>query len=410
SYSSGTPTAGEINVTAVAGSITLQFEEVAKPSFTVTYNLTDCTSNKTSGASVTYGTSYSATITPTTGYSLPSTITVANISTGGYSWDYLTGVFTITDWTKVNGNITITAAAMPFAIKTYNTTNVTTNYNSAWDGYSYVEFGEYPATHLILSSPTATGETYTYGDNTFAIYQDANGRYVLDGIYSDGTYYYKFEPIRWIIIATSGELTDTTIYGNGANKHADMPAANENKKQLLLLSEFGLYGDWFNYSSANGNKFFGSTIQTSLNGGFAEMAGLKQYFASEVGKNETGKYIAKVQPGTTYNNGSAEAFDSTSSYNMFLLGMTNGNDSNVDTYHWDEYMDEGSEQMQCVSLFDKYHIHEYDDIYNAAPWWLRSGLAAYNVAACNVYYNGNALGYGVADYFAVRPSFILNLA
>ena len=412
SYSSGTPTAGEINVTAVAGSITLQFEEVAKPSFTVTYNLTDCTSNKTSGASVTYGTSYSATITPTTGYSLPSTITVANISTGGYSWDYLTGVFTITDWTKVNGNITITAAAMPFAIKTYNTTNVTTNYNSAWDGYSYVEFGEYPVAIATPTSPTATGEIYTYGDNTFTIYKDANGKYAT---INSGTDYYKFEPIRWMIIATSGELTDTTIYGNGATKHADMPAANENKKQLLLLSEFGLYRDYFDKEFTT-NQFGSSNcdVQVSLNGSFAKMAGLYNYFATTVGAKETGKYIAKVQPSTRYFNDelNENSCDEGSSYNIFLLGYETDS-NNKDTYHVTNYMTINGGGSKCVaSVFATKTGIYYVASDNSCAWWLRTGTKHGSTNAYYMHELGNYVGTDetTQTLLTTRPAFVFNLA
>ena len=409
SYSSGTPVAGEINVTAVAGQVTLQFEEVAKPSFTVTYNLTGCT--KTSGAtSVAYGASYSATITPTTGYLLPSTITVANITTGGYSWNNSTGVFTITDWTKVNGNITITAAALPFAIKTYN--NITTNYNSAWDGYSYVEFGEYPQTLVTGISPSLTDEKYTYGDNTFAIYQDANGRYAT---VNGGSDFYKFEPIRWMIIATSGELTDTTIYGNGATKHADMPAANENKKQLLLLSEFGLYRDYFDKEFTT-NQIGSSNcdVQVSLNGSFAKMAGLYNYFATTVGAQETGKYIAKVQPSTRYFNDelNENSCDEGSSYNIFLLGYETDS-NNKDTYHVTNYMTINGGGSKCVaSAFATKTGIYYVASDNSCAWWLRTGT---KYGPTNAYYMHEQGDYVGTDettqtLLTTRPAFVLNLA
>ena len=97
---------------------------------------------------------------------------------------------------------------------------------------------------------------------------------------------------------------------------------------------------------------------------------------------------------------------------MFLLGRTNGSDSNVDTYHWDEYMDSGSEQMQCVpTAFAKTTGVYYDSDYDASYWWLRSGYYYRNYGAYGVDYDGLVLS-GTVDYNlgAVRPSFILNLA
>ena len=226
SYSSGTPIAGEINVTAVAGSITLQFEEVAKPSFTVTYNLTDCTSNQTSGASVTYGTSYSATITPTTRY-LFTQFNVINISDGGYTWNNSTGVFTITDWTKVNGNITITAAAEQtywdegtYIVYEYGKgSNVDDNrayFKTGLHYKYYIEMGEYPQTG-------ADSTTEDYLDSNYAsLSTDANGYYTYNGakyarVESPNTSYsadssvnfYKVEPVRWIVLGGVNDVTST---------------------------------------------------------------------------------------------------------------------------------------------------------------------------------------------------------
>ena len=177
----------------------------------------------------------------------------------------------------------------------------------------------------------------------------------------------------------------------------------------MLLSEFGLYNEYFDKEGTT-NQFGSSNcdVQVSLNGSFAEMAGLKQYFAS----GATGNYIAKVTPRTTYADSSDnEQFDSTSSYNMFLLGRTNGSDSNADTYHWDEYMDSGSEQMQCVpTAFANTTGVYYNSDYDASYWKLRSGYYRNNYNAYHVSSSGGVEGSLVDGSSGVRPSFILNLA
>jgi len=310
--------------------------------YTVTYNLTGCT--KTSGAtSVAYGASFSAKFSANTGYSLPNSVTVVNISSGGYSWDSSTGAFEITDWTKVNGNITITvAAALPYTIKAYDGTNT-----AAWGGYYCVEFGEYPQSirenNVTILDENGNNITSTTATGTIGYSSDGAKYYYQADVNGYGTSeWYKFEPIRWMIIATSGELTDTTIYGNGATKHADMPEANENKKQLLLLSEYNLYPSLFNDSDLN--KFFGSVVQVSLNNAFADMSGLRNYFADTVGESGPGKYIAKVQPRTAYstygNKGAYKELDTESSYNMFLLGVdVSDYGLGPDTYAYTNYVD-----------------------------------------------------------------------
>ncbi|MBQ4535964.1 MAG: hypothetical protein IJA22_03955, partial [Clostridia bacterium] len=266
------------------------------------------------------------------------------------------------------------------------------------------------------TSPTATGETYTYGNNTFTIYKDANGKYAT---INSGTDYYKFEPIRWIVIAASTDADTKGKYGTGSNKTDYVPGT----KQLLLLSEFGLYREYFdkeNTTSQFGND--ACDIQVSLNNGFADMAGLDDYFENGEGVSAENGFIAEVTPGTTYTDSSSRTyFDTISSYNIFLLGYgcEEELESDIDPYYWAKYMYEGSEQMQCVpTAFAQTTGVNYDSNYDACYWWLRTG--SYNsifdhlsASCCFAYKSSYVVNSGAnvdIDNYAARPCFVLNLA
>ena len=291
-----------------------------------------------------------------------------------------------------------------YTLKIYNQENVTSNYNSAWEGYAYIEMGEFPQSLVTEDEPvdevSTTGETFTFGGNTFEIWKselDETRRYAK---VNDGSEFYKFEPLRWLVLATSSDLTDTTTYGLGANNHSDMP---ESGQKLLVLSEFALYRDYFDQDgNPYTNKFSSDDcdLRVNMNGGFAEMAGLAQYF---------GEYIPTTEYGTTWNDGTSEQFDNSSS-NIFALGFTNGSDANVDTFHVFNYMTQGSEQMQVVPT--EFAVKTgviFDAIYNASYWWLRSGRHNNANSAYSVSARGDVSNYGVSNYYGVRPTFILNL-
>ena len=91
------------------GAITVEYEELVA-SYTVTFSCTNVTG---SGDSKAYnGVAYTATLTASSGYHLPASITVkrgsTTLSTSYYSYDSSTGVVTITG-SAITGNITITA-------------------------------------------------------------------------------------------------------------------------------------------------------------------------------------------------------------------------------------------------------------------------------------------------------------
>jgi hypothetical protein len=291
-----------------------------------------------------------------------------------------------------------------YTLKIYNAENVTSNYNSAWEGYAYIEMGEFPQRLVTADEPIdsveTTGKTFTFGGNTFEIWKselDETRRYAK---VNGGSEFYKFEPLRWLVLATSSDLTDTATYGLGANNHSDMP---ESGQKLLVLSEFALYRDYFDKETPYTNKFSSDDcdLRVNMNGGFAEMSGLAKYF---------GNYIPATEYGTTWNDGTAEQFDVSSS-NIFALGRTNGSDANVDTFHILSYMASGSEQMQAIPTeFAVNTGASLNTTYNASFWWLRSGQSGVYNSVYNVGSGGSGGNGSVNNNsFGVRPSFILNL-
>lgn len=291
-----------------------------------------------------------------------------------------------------------------YTLKIYNQENVTSNYNSAWEGYAYIEMGEFPQRLVTADEPvdevSTTGETFTFGGNTFEIWKselDETRRYAK---VNSGSEFYKFEPLRWLVLATSSDLTDIATYGLGANNHSDMTASGE---KLLVLSEFALYRDYFDLDgNPYINKFSSEDcdLRVNMNGGFAEMAGLAQYF---------GGYIPTTEYGTTWWYNTGEQFDVSSS-NIFALGYTSGNDANADTFHVLNYMTEDSEQMQAAPTeFAVKTGAGLDETYGATFWWLRSGY--YDRSYTHLVTNKGRVTYGNVDYGnrGVRPTFILNL-
>lgn len=303
---------------------------------------------------------------------------------------------------EITLNIRLTEyIAPPYTLYNYNTTNVTTNYNAAWEGYSYIEMGEYPQS-LKANEVTVTATTGTEG-TTGAIGEGSDGAkyYYQQDVNGYGTSgWYKYEPLRWIVIGTSSDLTDIPTYGTGASKHTDITG----EAQLLVISEFGLFKDYFDFNSPYTNQYGANDcdINVSLHNTFVKTAGLEKHLSSE-GNND---YIAKVKPKTAYSNAGVAASDTISEYNLFLLGGVNS-----DTYYWNNYLEAENEQSQCIpTAFAMANGAYYDSDTEAGYWWLRSGETS---SARNAYYFDYS---GAVDnYFvdgisaAVRPSFILNI-
>ena len=123
-----------INITSVTGDVVITASATQQVTYTITNNLTNCSSNN-SNTQVLEGDTYTATITPTTDYNLDSiTVTMDNV-------DITSSVVTESNNTysisiaSVTGNVVITASASAIPVVDYTITNTLateiTNTNSA---------------------------------------------------------------------------------------------------------------------------------------------------------------------------------------------------------------------------------------------------------------------------------------
>ena len=461
-YSSGTAPNGNITIIATGTSATLTFAEWVP---TISCELNNATTTILNGTKLPMSGDYTITITPTTGY-LFTQFNVINISDGGYTWNNSTGVFTITDWAKVTGNITITVKAEVFRFVAYSGSGHTAPISRDGTAYKYYcEFGIYPQSYVgtnasIVSGMTETSVKYAH-DNAVKFYsQNGVNKYALVG-----SNYYAFEPIRWVVLGvdTSGGITfnnsdiSVTVVSTTATLFTTSTSnltlednrikhngAVQNK--LLFLSELALDNEYFGYyhnedspsycnewknTNCDVRRFLNDTSGTGAEHQttFATISGLGQYYDTS-STHVTGKYIQQTNiKTTTYVNNSTAGNDD-GYYNMFLLGSNRNHRSSTKYYNW-------TDSYNIASYFPLYatdsakaelkgNVTPYavangaytnggsatSNTLGASCWWLRSGNypnSDYN-DACIVLGDGNVYfsDVGRSDR-AVRPSFILNL-
>ena len=117
------------------------------------------TSTDDANTTINYGSAYSQTFTAQDGYAFDSNITVTGVEEGGYSWtpNGQTGVFTITDWSKVTGPISINVNAVQ------NTYTITFNANGGNFEDSSTTYSEAVTIDTNYSLPTApTRDGYSF--------------------------------------------------------------------------------------------------------------------------------------------------------------------------------------------------------------------------------------------------------
>ena len=345
-----------------------------------------------------------------------------------------------------------------WTIKAYNQTNVTTGYNSNFDGYYYVEMGEYPQTYKsddtiqvysteakttnITTSITISG-TIGYGSDGYRYYwQNAmKYQYKLKATHTfDKAYgvngWYKIEPLRWIIIG--GGKSETTTYGTGSNKNSDSLGSNE----LLLLSEYVLYAVPFDgshyqgddYSCQNryytsGNMHTTSDVWCSINGwtgsrgdsdpntnngvdyinqadalhvrenSFINLSGLKDIMTAN------SSLIVSKTLSTTYKGGT-----DSSPHKIFLLG---GYGDSFSRYNY--LGGSGKPKATGYATGFAHATSAYGsgsgNASRPSNWWLRSGDSDRPNGVSYVGRDGSVYGSNVHEGDSgVRPCFCLNLA
>ena len=336
-----------------------------------------------------------------------------------------------------------------WTIKAYNQTNVTTGYNSNFAGYYYVEMGEYPQTYVASVSgapanPTSgTPHTDANGDRYYfqnrMPYYNSSGK--TETYYTDHeSGWYKFEPIKWLIIGAGSNMAGT--YGTGATLKTSTayPNGEVGTNQLLLISELTLYATQFDHtnytgdSSTGNNRYYTGTSATtsdiyySINGGFgsrdgnygndpdaahiktgfASISGLSSYYDDNDGNND---YINQTTIATTTyrSDGSAKNQADGTSHYIFPMGGYSGDSYYVSTYLTSTGMRKAysSDFAKATSVYKS----TSSSTLNYSYWWLRSGFSSLASYAYYVNYDGS-VDFNFVDYSdrGVRPSFVLNLA
>lgn len=159
-----------INITKVTGDVVITASATQKVTYTITNNLTNCSSNN-SDTQVLEGDTYTATITPTTDYNLDS-ITVTMGGADVTSSVVTTGNNTYSiNITNVTGNIIITASASAIPVADYTITNTLateiTNTNSAT---TVPRHSSYNAEILTVATDTAQDDkAFTFKVGTLTV-------------------------------------------------------------------------------------------------------------------------------------------------------------------------------------------------------------------------------------------------
>lgn len=355
--------------------------------YTITYECTSCSSNKTSGASVNYGTSYSATITPNTNYYLTSgNFTATGIDSTGYTYNSTTGVFTITDWTKVTGNITITvtATSTPYSI-TYSTfaKDSSTNYLYKMTMGSYSNIN---VTWIIAAGTTQSTFSESYNTTNTMMFTSTNyattktsGKFS----YVDGNFYIGTTKVTKVLLISEYVLDVNSVKFNTSTSYCN--------------NFFALYENsaWSSTNKSNIYNHLHNTLMPQVLG--SSLASSTTYIsATSISKTQ-------VNTGTSASNkGSVDG-----SARFFLLGGDTcySSSQQKDSFAVADYF--GTVTTSSDSYKKAYSITSKN---SASYWWLRSGNSYDSNYALYVGTAGYVSDYLVVDGYGVRPCFVFNLA
>ena len=404
------------------------------------------TSTGDSNATIDYGSAYSQTFTAQDGYAFDSSITVTGVEEGGYSWtpSGQTGVFTITDWSKVTGPISINVNAVQ---NTYTITFDTTSLQAKVDGINQEEITVSPGATLnvtLASMQEGFSVHSVAGMSGNDIYDRYTGTLTLNDIQSDltisasevrpwtyGTYgsghawegykYINFAnhetsgesfvdsnsnkiSMNWVIVGAGANVNSTlsgvasdklpaTAFGGTLNSRTGENTDNLGDNHVLLFSQYTLTTKAYNSSYSENCGWSGSDLRDYLNGAFLTDSGLSAY-ASYIKSDNT---II-----TAWNNADNVA----TNQSVFLLA----------------YYGHSSIQSFCDQTYfsDSYEDARYTDFKGANNnmWWQRSGGEEYSddidgvgYLACYVSDDGTFANPRVVSISGgVRPAFVLNLA
>ena len=267
---------------------------------------------------------------------------------------------------------------------------------------------------------TINGERY-YFQNRMPYYDSSGASSTYYTEYTSG--WYKFEPIRWIIIGAGSDMSDT--YGAGATLKNGEVGTN----QLLLISELTLYATQFDRthytdSTTSNNRYYTGDADTtsdvyySINTGFSTRGDTNYYRdAPDAAHMRSDKHFAALSGLSSYydtyinetsmtKTTSYYGTEDTSQHYIFLMGGVSG-----DSYYIGTYLNSTSLRISYSSDFAKATSVYKNSSTGASSWWLRSGSSS----SADLAYRVNPVG-SVYDntvdfsYYGVRPGFCLNLA
>ena len=311
-----------------------------------------------------------------------------------YSCNYFTdNSVSLAEDLTLTGPTTLHARWLPFTINTYASGHV-------WEGYKYITFANH-----------ATQESAYYSSSAGDI------------------------AAHWIVIG-AGESVNSAVF-NGVTRPNGVDTTTEaselDNNEILLLSEQTLISDAFDDDNGDGKNDSGYDIGNWSDDGCT----LRNWLNDEttntthVAYNNikgflttTGllMYKSYIQEKTIYTawQGNATASDATSATStdrVFLLATNTGYNNQVgsgtnyenaygsQSFIMEKYLgsythDDASSNPKIFSFSGK----------NTSYWWLRSSYCDNNISAYLVNYSGRVGSGMVFNSYAVRPSFILNLA
>ena len=295
----------------------------------------------------------------------------------------------------------------------------------------YIEMGEYPQTMVSSADVTSLGlstnlqkegDYYKQGDNYYAYVEAPHSTYA-----SGFTQWYKVEPIRWIVL---GGVTSTTDGSSAVafNPTNDVTYNSTNKtftysgtvySKVLLIAEQALINNVYD-SSTSDQPWQDTDIYNFLNTGDTSL--LNKIFTQTQKAKILGTtlYTGRLSAGGT-RGGLPTGAEGTSENNKLFL-LADGDASEYDSDYTKENYKVGDyfiDQLARYGGTEEPNVTEYArasgaywyNNYKSSYWWLRSGEDSSNDGACGVNLDGPVFVYYVCDnYFAVRPSFVLNLA
>ena len=408
-----------------------------------TYTISTSVSNGTftGDTSVRYGLDASVTITPNSGYGLPSTVSISG-SVGSYNYNSTTGVILLTN---VTGNVSITGACIRAYAVIVNITNGT------YSGDSYiVDSGTASVTVVpntwydLPSSITVSGASYSYNNSTGVI--------SLSSPTSD---------VSITVVCTQQQLSAPTISRNGdilsitdvPNAESydiydgntvvanvvplTMPAKGDlimmnvdgSDKQFRVLNMNGNNAEvvaMFNSSdshefASSGQVYAGSALDTHLNttwyntlNATAKAAIVDKTFTQDSWYTTTSYsgyprysgYYGTTKPGTTayiISLGNA-AFGNSITRHVYALSVQDVLDYILDTSITDG-------QLRNYNIWQMFWNDEVQHTGLMNYFWLRSALASSASDACRMNgYNGRVDHSGSTYTYGVRPAFTIDLS